>query len=75
MVDENDNIPKFSQSVYQAAVAENRKHGSSVIQVTANDPDGGNNGKLTYSLFGGDENFKINSTSGNWVLLIPELKQ
>ncbi|XP_035505640.2 protocadherin Fat 2 isoform X2 [Scophthalmus maximus] len=48
--DVNDNQPVFDASPYRAVLAENMPAGTTVIQVTANDPDTENNGLVTYSL-------------------------
>lgn len=39
LIDVNDNRPKFTQSVYQTAVPENRDAGTPVITVVAIDRD------------------------------------
>ncbi|XP_058504924.1 protocadherin Fat 2 isoform X2 [Solea solea] len=48
--DVNDNQPVFDASPYRAFLAENMPAGTTVIQVTANDPDTDKNGLVTYSL-------------------------
>ncbi|XP_069388159.1 protocadherin Fat 2 [Paralichthys olivaceus] len=48
--DVNDNQPVFDASPYRAFLAENMPAGTTVIQVTANDPDTDNNGIVTYTL-------------------------
>uniref|UniRef100_A0AAV2MLR9 Cadherin domain-containing protein n=1 Tax=Knipowitschia caucasica TaxID=637954 RepID=A0AAV2MLR9_KNICA len=48
--DVNDNQPVFDASPYRAYLAENMPAGTTVIQVTANDPDTDSNGLVTYSL-------------------------
>ncbi|KAA0714533.1 Cadherin EGF LAG seven-pass G-type receptor 3 [Triplophysa tibetana] len=40
--------PQFSQYNYQVQVAENQPHGTSVIAITADDPDAGEAGRLSY---------------------------
>ena len=62
--DENDNSPKFTESVYQVAISENATVASSIIRVSASDPDHGGNGDLVFNLMGGDGVFAINETSG-----------
>ena len=52
--DINDNPPKFSHSVYNATLLENRNSGTHVIALNATDEDIGSNGNVTY---------KIDSTS------------
>ncbi|XP_061690531.1 protocadherin Fat 2 [Syngnathoides biaculeatus] len=48
--DVNDNQPVFDANPYRAYLAENMPAGTTVIQVTANDPDTDTNGLVTYSL-------------------------
>ncbi|XP_070692797.1 protocadherin Fat 2 [Pempheris klunzingeri] len=48
--DVNDNQPVFDANPYRAFLAENMPAGTTVIQVTANDPDTDGNGLVTYSL-------------------------
>lgn len=62
--DENDNRPQFTESVYLVSISENATVSSSIIRVSANDPDYGSNADLIYSLMGGDGVFAINRTSG-----------
>ena len=49
VTDVNDNPPQFSQSVYYSSVAENANIGTTVVQVSAEDPDLGH-GNIFYSL-------------------------
>ena len=62
--DENDNAPKFSESVYRVAIIENATQGATVVFVTATDPDEGSNSDIAFTLQGGDGLFVINRTSG-----------
>ncbi|XP_072296133.1 protocadherin Fat 2 [Eucyclogobius newberryi] len=68
--DVNDNRPVFDASPYRAYLAENMPAGTTVIQVTANDPDTDSNGAVTYSLqpLPGDtgDAFAIDPDSG-WI--------
>ncbi|CAJ1052587.1 protocadherin-23 [Xyrichtys novacula] len=50
LLDQNDNIPSFTQKSYHASVSEGLPAGASVLQVSAFDPDEGSNGDVTYSL-------------------------
>uniref|UniRef100_A0A3Q2E4F3 Cadherin domain-containing protein n=1 Tax=Cyprinodon variegatus TaxID=28743 RepID=A0A3Q2E4F3_CYPVA len=50
VLDANDNIPVFNQSVYKASVVENTIKGTSVITVNATDADSGSNGLIAFSL-------------------------
>ncbi|KAM9455721.1 protocadherin gamma-A11-like isoform 7-T7 [Clarias gariepinus] len=48
VLDANDNVPVFSQSVYKVALAENAPIGTEVVTVSAEDADEGANGAVTY---------------------------
>ena len=50
ILDLNDNPPSFLQQRYFATVPENVTVGASVIQVSAEDPDHGDNGEVTYTI-------------------------
>ncbi|XP_052540534.1 protocadherin gamma-A2-like isoform X11 [Tympanuchus pallidicinctus] len=50
VLDANDNAPAFSQAVYTVRVAEDVPVGSTLLSVTATDPDDGTNGNVKYSL-------------------------
>ncbi|XP_051810364.1 protocadherin gamma-A2-like isoform X1 [Acanthochromis polyacanthus] len=50
VLDANDNIPVFNQSVYKASVVENTVKGTRIITVNATDADSGSYGLITYSL-------------------------
>ncbi|XP_035288694.1 protocadherin beta-16-like isoform X25 [Anguilla anguilla] len=52
--DVNDNPPVFAEQSYSASVAENNKPGSSVLSVSARDPDWRQNGTVFYSLLSGE---------------------
>ncbi|XP_030594787.1 protocadherin gamma-A5-like [Archocentrus centrarchus] len=69
VLDANDNIPIFNQSVYKATVVENTKTGTSIIKVNATDADSGSNGLITYSLSemkgNAADTFSIDENSGN----------
>ncbi|KAL2094501.1 hypothetical protein ACEWY4_009220 [Coilia grayii] len=66
--DINDNKPLFSKSLYKARVDEHARIGSSVITVSATDPDEGSNGEIRYSFIGHNAQhagmFSINAESG-----------
>ncbi|NWI55638.1 PCDGE protein, partial [Calyptomena viridis] len=68
VTDANDNSPVFSQSVYEARVAENLPAGSLVLRVRATDADTGSNGRGFY-FFGNvpddiREYFSVDSETG-----------
>lgn len=64
--DVNDNPPTFSESVYQAEVQESMVAGSSILQVTAQDWDGGTNAKVSYGMVpsASSQWFAIDNSSG-----------
>uniref|UniRef100_A0A663MK89 FAT atypical cadherin 2 n=1 Tax=Athene cunicularia TaxID=194338 RepID=A0A663MK89_ATHCN len=74
--DVNDNRPIFEADPYKAFVMENMPSGTTVIQVTANDQDMGNDGQVTYSLEAESGNlrglFTIDGESG-WITTLKEL--
>ncbi|KAL2077818.1 hypothetical protein ACEWY4_027322 [Coilia grayii] len=72
--DVNDNEPTFDADPYQAFLAENMPAGTTVIQVTANDPDTGDNGQVTYLLEPEDigDIFAIDGERG-WITTMREM--
>ena len=50
VLDENDNEPSFSQSIYTASLKEDVPRGTKVLQVLASDPDLGSNAAVEYSI-------------------------
>nr|XP_046274188.1 protocadherin-23 isoform X2 [Scatophagus argus] len=64
--DVNDQSPVFSQSIYNASVAENRDPGEPVIRVSATDRDSEENAVVWYSLLPGPgyELFSISPYTG-----------
>ncbi|XP_021239009.1 protocadherin gamma-A9-like [Numida meleagris] len=66
VLDANDNAPAFSQAVYTVRVPEDVPVGSTLLSVTANDPDDGTNGEVKYSLQ------RISMKASNIFLLEPE---
>ncbi|XP_067423039.1 protocadherin gamma-A12-like isoform X6 [Emydura macquarii macquarii] len=51
--DINDNAPIFNQTSYSMYFAENNPRGASVCSLKANDPDWGENARVTYSVIEG----------------------
>ncbi|KAI1887680.1 hypothetical protein AGOR_G00192810 [Albula goreensis] len=49
VLDSNDNVPAFDQSVYTVNLPENSPVGTLVIQLNATDMDEGTNGEIVYS--------------------------
>ncbi|XP_046956264.1 protocadherin beta-7 [Lynx rufus] len=72
VLDINDNIPEFAQSLYKVQVPEDSPVGSLVVAVSARDLDTGTNGEIVYAFFYATEvilkTFRINSTSGKLYL-------
>ncbi|XP_026994718.2 protocadherin-16 [Tachysurus fulvidraco] len=63
--DVNDNVPTFTQDLYQVSLAEHSLPGTPVITVTATDRDSGENGRVTYRLISSSkEGFYIDSSNG-----------
>ncbi|XP_058533426.1 protocadherin gamma-A4 isoform X5 [Ochotona princeps] len=50
VVDINDNAPAFPRTSYSAYIPENNPRGASILGMTAQDPDSGDNAQVTYSL-------------------------
>ncbi|XP_057163052.1 protocadherin beta-7-like [Ursus arctos] len=69
VLDINDNVPEFVESLYKVQVPENSPVGSLIVTVSARDLDAGSNGEIVYAFFYATERilktFRINSTSGN----------
>ncbi|XP_030882045.1 protocadherin beta-7-like [Leptonychotes weddellii] len=69
VLDINDNVPEFVESLYKVQVPENSPVGSLVVAVSARDLDTGSNGEIVYAFFYATERilktFQINSTSGS----------
>ncbi|XP_036933520.1 protocadherin alpha-8-like isoform X19 [Acanthopagrus latus] len=69
VLDNNDNIPVFTKSLYKTTITENVLLGTSVITVTATDADDGPNGEISYSLGSKDQDhvleiFQIDEHTG-----------
>ncbi|XP_033247045.1 protocadherin-like wing polarity protein stan isoform X1 [Drosophila miranda] len=67
VTDVNDNAPVFKNPLYQSSILEDALVGTSVIQVSASDPDIGLNGRIKYLLSDRDVedgSFAIDPTSG-----------
>ncbi|XP_031427767.2 protocadherin beta-16-like isoform X42 [Clupea harengus] len=50
VLDANDNLPVFSETIYKVSLLENSPLGTVVVTVTATDADEGANGEVTYEL-------------------------
>ncbi|KJH47964.1 cadherin domain protein [Dictyocaulus viviparus] len=55
LTDVNDNAPKFDKSSYDLYVAENLPAGSTVGTITAYDPDEGENARIEFRIFDGED--------------------
>ncbi|XP_034738796.1 protocadherin beta-15-like [Etheostoma cragini] len=67
ILDANDNVPVFSQIVYEASLSENSPLDTLVITVSASDADDGVNGEVTYGfdhVSDKNEVFSLNSKTG-----------
>ncbi|XP_065264913.1 protocadherin gamma-A4-like isoform X2 [Emys orbicularis] len=71
ILDTNDNAPFFDKTSYAAYVTENNPRGASVFSLKANDPDEGENARVTYSVTDGQvqetplsSSISINSETG-----------
>ncbi|KAM8974291.1 protocadherin Fat 2 isoform 2-T2 [Pelodytes ibericus] len=74
--DINDNKPVFEADLYKASLTENMPAGTTVIQVTANDQDTGNDGMVTYSLkadIGEIQQFFTIDSDNGWITTLKEL--
>ncbi|XP_072251874.1 protocadherin alpha-7-like isoform X19 [Leuresthes tenuis] len=74
--DVNDNSPKFSQNPYTFYITENNIPGETILSVTAQDHDDGNNALISYQIlreWGGENLFasflNVNSETGDIVAL------
>lgn len=56
-MDVNDNAPTFKEKEYSVVLLENTPVDSSVINLTATDPDSGPSGNITYGIINDFENF------------------
>uniref|UniRef100_A0A8C6P6A9 Protocadherin related 15 n=1 Tax=Nothobranchius furzeri TaxID=105023 RepID=A0A8C6P6A9_NOTFU len=54
VVDANDNTPTFSNVSYSVELFTDMTPGVTVLQLTADDPDAGQNGQVTYRILAGD---------------------
>lgn len=66
VVDINDNRPTFYPVLYTVSLNTHSAPGTSVVKVTANDPDSGPNGRVTYKTApgGGSAFFTLNKDTG-----------
>ncbi|XP_073677156.1 protocadherin gamma-A11-like isoform X17 [Garra rufa] len=73
VLDANDNVPIFAETLYKASVAENAVRDTLIIKVSASDADEGYNGNVTYSFshIGEDaaDLFQMNAHTGEVILI------
>ncbi|NWH70773.1 CDHR2 protein, partial [Piaya cayana] len=72
LIDSNDHIPEFPQSIYNLSVEENSPDGTIIIpNITAYDPDSGDLGRITYQLLPESirKIFMVNATTGALLVL------
>ncbi|KAL4711580.1 hypothetical protein ACJJTC_003597 [Scirpophaga incertulas] len=68
ILDENDNEPKFKESIYYAVVKHTARMNEPLISVVAEDPDLGENGTLNYAIAASNlYNFGATKSSGSVV--------
>ncbi|XP_062576156.1 cadherin-19-like [Saccostrea cucullata] len=60
----NEYTPQFTGTPYEVGVIENIPMGSIVFQVFAQDADRGENGRLSYVLLQGTQNFEVGENTG-----------
>ncbi|XP_070558932.1 protocadherin Fat 4-like isoform X2 [Ptychodera flava] len=67
VLDENDNTPIFTQSVYETSIEENIALYSTVLSVAATDSDIGSNGAVTFKVSGiaGNGTFAVDTLTGD----------
>ncbi|XP_030281852.1 cadherin EGF LAG seven-pass G-type receptor 2-like, partial [Sparus aurata] len=74
--DVNDNVPEFSVAEYQVEVLETESVGTSLLTLSAVDPDEGANGRVSYSILQQSPSsdpavFELDSSSGTLQLAQP----
>uniref|UniRef100_A0A8C1GKH6 Cadherin domain-containing protein n=1 Tax=Cyprinus carpio TaxID=7962 RepID=A0A8C1GKH6_CYPCA len=72
VLDANDNVPVFGESVYKVTLAESTPSGTEIIRVSATDADEGPNGEVTYEFSRMSDKtaklFSIDKTTGRIVV-------
>ncbi|XP_074649041.1 cadherin-23-like [Tubulanus polymorphus] len=65
LLDVNDNHPIFVSPIYAKTISEITPSGTSILEVSAKDADGGMNGEITYRIVSGSQdNFAIDYRTG-----------
>lgn len=70
VLDANDNQPQFEHKNYETTVQENLSIGTTILKVTAHDPDSGMNGQVSYALSPSSQSaygdvFAVNDLTGD----------
>ncbi|XP_072223127.1 cadherin EGF LAG seven-pass G-type receptor 3 [Leuresthes tenuis] len=73
VLDENDNVPQFSEKRYVVAVKEDVRPHSEILRVSATDRDKDSNSAVHYNIIGGDSRgqFSIDSFTGEIQVVAP----
>ncbi|XP_039746236.1 fat-like cadherin-related tumor suppressor homolog [Pararge aegeria] len=72
VLDVNDNAPRFRSSLASLRVTENALNGTAIFRADATDRDGGDFGRVTYSLTGaGDGEFCVDRAGGAVAVCAP----
>ena len=78
VLDVNDNDPVIYPHEYYATIVEDEPSGTRMIQVTASDPDSGNNGTMQFAIAetedGLTQKFAIDGSTG-WIVTNGQLKE
>ncbi|KAL6474035.1 hypothetical protein MHYP_G00175960 [Metynnis hypsauchen] len=67
VLDVNDNVPAFTESLYKASVLENTPIGALITKISATDEDEGHNGNVSYSFTNMEDVeqvFKVDARTG-----------
>lgn len=75
LIDINDNRPAFYPLSYAVSLSTQSVPGTSVLRVTAHDPDAGENGRVTYRTAAGGSSpfFTLNKDTGETFLIIKKV--
>ncbi|CAI9733569.1 protocadherin beta-18 isoform X1 [Octopus vulgaris] len=73
IMDANDNLPSFTQSIYNISIRKIHKNDKPIVTLSATDQDSGKNGQITYHFSSktydiAKNHFRLNSTTGEVTL-------